>query len=155
MGGRLGIVVSEDAVGLGEAVILQTLTDHPRDRLAVLDGSNRFNPYVIARVAQEQRLPPRALLARVLVSRAFTCIQMEALAARPFPAPRAVVLGLVNLLCDEEVKPATARRLMALAIASLGRREVVCVEAHPGPGRAAELFSMLAARADFVREVEL
>lgn len=143
----LRVVVADDAAGLGEALILRTLDAHPRDRVAVLDGGNRFNPYALARAAQERGRPPRELLSRVLVSRAFTCFQMDALAARPLPAPRAVVLSMLDLFLEEAVAFSTAQLLLRRTAASLARREAVCVEWRPASWRAERLLDILASHA--------
>ena len=141
------VIVSDDAAGLGEALILRTLEAYPRDRVAVLDGGNRFNPYALARDAQERGQPPRELLSRVLVSRAFTCFQMDALVARPLPAPRAVVLSMLDLFLEDEVAFSTAQLLLRRAAASLARMDAVCVEWRPTSWRAERLLEILAAHA--------
>lgn len=93
------------------------------------------------------------MLSRVRVSRAFTGVQMEALAARPWPAPRAVVLSMAPLFEDDQVPEAEARRLMERTVASLnrarearsgsGRASVVCVERPAAGPRARALLAML------------
>jgi hypothetical protein len=145
------VAVCADPISYAASLLLRLLSAHPADPVALLDGSNRFDPYALARAA---RGDPRALLARVRVSRAFTCFQMEALAAQPPPAPRAAVLSLLEPFLEEEVPIAVARELLRRTVASLARRRrVVCVERPPAAPRARALWPILAARAE-IRNLE-
>ena len=45
-------------------------------RVAFIDGNNRFNPYLISKLAVSERLSPRKVLENVLISRCFTWDQM-------------------------------------------------------------------------------
>lgn len=150
---NLSVVVADDAAGVGDALILRALDAHPRDRVAVLDGGNRFNPYALARAAQARGRPPRELLSRVLVSRAFTCFQMDALVARPLPAPRAVVLSMLDLFLEEEIAFSTAQFLLRRAAAALARLDAVCVEWRPTSWRAERLLEILASHAAQLQSV--
>lgn len=126
-----------------ESVLLRLLAQHPKDPLVVLDGSNRFNPYALSRVSP-------ALLPRVLVSRAFTCYQMEELARQRWPAPRAVVLGLLETFLEQDVPFPTAHRLLVRTVGALSGREGVCVEAPPRGPRAERLMEVLRGRGHVV-----
>ncbi|MBM4307257.1 MAG: hypothetical protein FJ123_11045, partial [Deltaproteobacteria bacterium] len=42
----------------------------------VLDGANRFNPYIVSSFARNALIPPEEILKRIWVARAFTCYQM-------------------------------------------------------------------------------
>ena len=42
----------------------------------VLDGANRFNPYVASSLARKALIPPERLLKKIRIARAFTCYQM-------------------------------------------------------------------------------
>jgi hypothetical protein len=45
----------------------------------LLDGANRFNPYVVSSFARNVLIPPEKLLRRIRIARAFTCYQMATL----------------------------------------------------------------------------
>ena len=98
--------------------------------VALVDGTNRFDPYFIAefarRVASRGGPPASALLDRIYVSRAFTCYQMEAVITEKLPAfirragvPVAVVFGPLDTFYDEqapffEVQAGVERMIAAL-----------------------------------------
>jgi hypothetical protein len=86
--------------------------------LAVLDGGNRFNAYLVARGARGQT----ELLERITVSRAFTCYQMLTLLEGTPVLPRPVlVLDILNTFYDESVKVRERRRLLMNCIVHLDR----------------------------------
>jgi hypothetical protein len=102
--------------------------------IAVVDGSNRFDAYMIAEVARQvtgnrltqSPVTPEDLLRRIFVARAFTCYQMEATITERLPAflrrtnaPIAMVFGLLDTFYDEqaplfEVKAGVGRIIEAL-----------------------------------------
>lgn len=102
--------------------------------VALVDGTNRFDVYYIAEIARRittrspsgVRVTPEELLARIHVSRAFTCYQMEATITDRLPAflrrsgaPVAVIFGLLDTFYDDqapmfEVKAGVRRVLAAL-----------------------------------------
>jgi hypothetical protein len=45
----------------------------------LLDGANRFDPYVVSSLARRASIPPEKLLKRIRIARAFTCYQMATL----------------------------------------------------------------------------
>jgi len=80
--------------------------------IVVLDAGNRFDPYLITRIAQTLRREPREFLSRILVSRSFTCHQTHALVQRlsgicagggEDPPRVALVLGCLTTFYDEDV----------------------------------------------------
>jgi hypothetical protein len=101
--------------------------------IAVVDGSNRFDAYMIAEAARQitagrsgRRVTPEELLNRIYVARAFTCYQMEATITERLPAflkrihaPVAMVFGLLDTFYDDqaplfEVKASLERIIAAL-----------------------------------------
>ncbi len=119
------------------------------DRIVLVDGANAFDAYSLARAAQRRRKPAPSLLAAIRVSRAFTWQQFETLLERDAAAEAArtgarwaLVLGPLDLLADEEVKPFQAWRaakrvadaLTALAANGLG----VIAAQRPDPLRRAK-----------------
>jgi len=101
--------------------------------IAVVDGSNRFDAYMIAEAARQitagrsgRRVTPEELLNRIYVARAFTCYQMEATITERLPAflrrihaPVAMVFGLLDTFYDDqaplfEVKASVERIICAL-----------------------------------------
>ena len=77
--------------------------------LAIIDGCNRFDIHLLTRFARERKLNADHLLARVYISRGFTCYQMEAAVTTkllPFlqsiGATKAMIFGLLDTLYDEQ-----------------------------------------------------
>ncbi|GAB4364382.1 MAG: hypothetical protein Kow00128_05980 [Deltaproteobacteria bacterium] len=94
----------------------------------VVDGGNRFDPYEIAREERALGGSGQAGLSRLLVSRAFTCHQMEALLARRLApalagsgARFAVILGLPERFADADVPYAEACRVFRGCLSALRR----------------------------------
>jgi hypothetical protein len=97
---------------------------------------------------QNDSLSQLVALSRLLVSRAFTCHQMEALLSRALPAElgrsRArivLVFGLAEIFADEDVPYAEACRVFRLCLSSLrrlsreGARIALAGDASAAPGR--------------------
>jgi len=102
--------------------------------IAVVDGANRFDAYLIADVARKvtvnsrgaTRVTPEELLGNIFVSRAFTCYQMEATLTERLPAfvrrinaPVTLIFGLLDTFYDDqaplfEVKASIGRIIHAL-----------------------------------------
>jgi hypothetical protein len=120
--------------------------------LRVLDGGNRFNAYMVARLARGRA----EVLDRIMIARAFTCYQVLSL-LESTPATQApfVVLDLLNTFYDESVQAGERKRLLRACLPHLHRLETAAggaVSVHPPavPSQAAiELLCMLqAATAD-------
>jgi len=98
------------------------------DRLCWVDGINAFDPYAVARLAKRAGRNPKELLARVYVSRAFTCHQLHALvvgrlpqAVNELPADGVVAVGLGATFHDHEVSPPEAAALFEEVVQGLER----------------------------------
>ena len=90
----------------------------------LLDGANRFDPYVVSSIARRALIPPERLLKRIRIARAFTCYQMatlmgerlahlleqEGAAAQP-KKPWVILLGPVTTFLDEDVPEREVRPL--------------------------------------------
>ncbi len=106
-------------------LVIRSLAAHAArgERLGVLIGHNRLDVYGIARLAQSHGLDPRPLLARIELSRAFTCHQLHRriltldIKAKGWDA--LYVLGLLDTFYDEDVKPHEAARLLRESLARL------------------------------------
>lgn len=111
--------------------------------LLIVDGSNAFDPFLVADLAQKSGLAPRALLDQIRISRVFTCHQLEALlrgrlqaAVRQFDAPAVYFSGLLDPLLDEEVAAGEAFRIFRLippAMRGLAASGIAVVVACPPP----------------------
>jgi hypothetical protein len=90
----------------------------------VLDGANRFDPYMVSTFAKRASISPEGLLKRIRIARAFTCYQMTALVeeklisllkkeegATHFSPPRVILLGPVTTFLDEDVSEREVRPL--------------------------------------------
>lgn len=84
-----------------------------------VDGANAFDPYILSRLAKDAGQPPKAILQRLHLSRAFTCHQLETLIAERLPSAIAryrpglvVVSGWSHLFHDENVPAREAFRIL-------------------------------------------
>jgi hypothetical protein len=80
----------------------------------VLDGANRFDPYMVSSFARKALIRPERLLKRILIARAFTCYQMATLIERltsfgggiretSLRKPYVLLLGPITPFLDEDV----------------------------------------------------
>ncbi len=129
-------------------LVIESLAAHAArgERLGVLIGHNRFDVYALSRLALEHGLDPRPVLARIELSRAFTCHQMHR-RILTLGVPRAqrwsalYVLGLLDTFYDEDVKQYEARRLLnecllkLKEVAASGLPTLITVSAPQEPGR--------------------
>jgi hypothetical protein len=89
----------------------------------VLDGANRFDPYMVSSFARKALIPPEKLLKRIRIARAFTCYQMAVMVGErlislvgaihesPLPKPWVILLGPVTPFMDEDVSEREVRPL--------------------------------------------
>ena len=104
----------------------------------VLDGANRFDPYMVSSFARSALIPPERLLKSIQIARAFTCYQMatligeklpllleeDAMQPRWFPSsfrrtpqkPWVILLGPVTTFLDEDVPDEEAVSLFERAL---------------------------------------
>jgi hypothetical protein len=79
-------------------------------RLLCLDGANRFDPLLIARLARQRGIETAEFNRAIRVARAFTCFQMTELLVRvprfieKFAADALIVTALPDLYLDEDVR---------------------------------------------------
>jgi len=90
----------------------------------VLDGANRFNPYIASSFARKALIPPEKILKRIRIARAFTCYQMATLMGEQLPSlldkertnpkggkPQVILLGPITTFLDEDVSEKEIRPL--------------------------------------------
>ena len=86
-------------------------------RCCCLDGANRFDPLLIARLARQRGIAAAEFNRRIRVARAFTCFQLTELLVRvprfieTFAADALIVTALPDLYFDEDVRERDAARL--------------------------------------------
>ena len=126
--------------------------------VVAVDGGNRFDPYEIGKAERALGGSGRTALSRILVSRAFTCHQMEALLSRRLGpaldcsgARIAVIFGLPETFTDADVPFAESCRVFRSCLSSLrwlaaGRTRVVLVGEGDAP-------SLPGDRAGFLRHL--
>lgn len=97
------------------------------ESIMAADGGNGFNPYDFAKLAERAGIAPREILARIHVSRAFTCHQMLALVGE-LPRftrkreTRVILLpGLLDTFYDEAIPAPEAKRLWRMTLTCLRR----------------------------------
>lgn len=88
----------------------------------VLDGGNRFNVYPVARTVRRYTAELTSALARIHLTRAFTCYQAAALLAEmPADARPLLAIDLLATFYDESVRVGESRRLLNGCITHLQR----------------------------------
>jgi hypothetical protein len=96
-------------------------------RVLYLDGANRIDPLLIARLAKHHGREAAAFNRLIRVSRAFTCFQLTELIERvprfleQFPANIVMVTALPDLYFDEDVREREARASFERALEGLVR----------------------------------
>jgi hypothetical protein len=129
----LAALYGPDCVPLALALTAQIALRRP---VWVIDGGNRFDALWVAEYVASGGEAPEPVLARIHISRAFTCHQMaERVVTLPAPGSGAgageaiaplVVLHLLDTFYDENVPLAEARRLLN-ALWPVLRRRSRCV----------------------------
>jgi hypothetical protein len=139
--GSWTLLVGHRRLNPGLLAAIARLGEHTPVR--VLDGGNRFNAYVVARVARGR---PETL-DRITVSRAFTCYQafslLKSTPASPYPF---IVLDMLNTFYDESVQSAERMRLLKTCIVHLERLQSTSggvVSVHPPAVPSHEAVEML------------
>ena len=107
----------------------------------VLDGANRFDPYMVSSFAKKVVIPPEGLLKRIRIARAFTCYQMATLMGEQLPSllrqegataqpkkPWVILLGPITTFLDEDVPEREVRPLFER---SLRKVEEIATEGTP------------------------
>jgi hypothetical protein len=124
-----------------------------------LDGANRFDPLLIARLARQRGIAAAEFNRRIRVARAFTCFQLTELLVRvpcfveKFAADALIVTALPDLYFDEDVRDRDAAvafrhaldALRVLRPLPLGVAVFSDATSFQGPRRA--MFTQLAAQA--------
>jgi hypothetical protein len=95
----------------------------------VLDGANRFDPYMVSSFAKKVSLLPENLLKKIRIARAFTCYQMATLieerlvsllqqegSIAPQHKPWVILLGPITTFLDEDVPDREVRPLFERAL---------------------------------------
>ena len=106
-----------------------------------VDGANAFDPYILSALAKDAGQPPKAVMQRLYLTRAFTCHQLETLLVERLPSAIAryhpglvVVSGWSHLFHDENVPTREAFRLLqntARRIRSLAEAGQPILATHP------------------------
>ena len=101
----------------------------------LLDGANRFDPYMASSFARKAMIPPERLLKRIRIARAFTCYQMATLMGERLVSlvhalqkPWVILLGPITTFFDEDVPEREVRPLFER---SLKRVEEIAMEGIP------------------------
>jgi hypothetical protein len=98
----------------------------------VLDGANRFDPYMASSFAKKMLISPKSLLKRIRIARAFTCYQMAALIEErlislfhrekgivSWQKPWVILLGPITTFLDEDVPEREVRPLLERSLRKL------------------------------------
>ena len=137
-------------------------------RVAVIDGANRFSPHTIATIARRHRVDPEEMLERIVVSRAFTCYQMESAVADRAPVflekhncPLLIVFGPLDLFYDEQAPMRDVHRGLQHMLDALGALKkqgiaILVTSQHiPVPRGRGHLFTSLKTNADSVYRLDM
>ncbi len=91
--------------------------------ITLVDATQSFDPYLVARVGRLSGTPLRPLLERIRLSRAFTCHQLVTLLCETLPGQRAegpiFILGPGVLFYDEQVPLKERQALFRQIVRSL------------------------------------
>jgi len=95
--------------------------------VAVIDGSMRFNSYLISRLASFLGLDPKTTLKRTHITRSFTAFQTEATITSKLPrflarvpCPLVIVIGLLDTYYDEQARPFECRESLKRIMRTFG-----------------------------------
>ncbi|MBN2083787.1 MAG: hypothetical protein JW748_01085 [Anaerolineales bacterium] len=128
----LAALYGPDSVPLALALTAQIALRRP---VWVIDGGNRFDALWLAEYVARSGQAPEPVLARINISRAFTCHQMaERILSLPAEAAPLVILHLLDTFYDENVPITEARRLLNALWPVLRRRSrnvPVALTVHP------------------------
>lgn len=107
----------------------------------VLDGANRFNPYIASSFARKALISPEEILKRIRIARAFTCHQMATLMGEQLPSLldkertnskggklQVILLGPITTFLDEDVPE---REIRPLFERSLQKMEEMALRGIP------------------------
>jgi len=107
----------------------------------VLDGANRFNPYIASSFARKALISPEKILKKIRIARAFTCYQMATLMGEQLPTllkeeratvptkkPWVILLGPITTFLDEDV---SEREIRPLFDRSLQKMEEMALRGIP------------------------
>lgn len=128
-----------------------------------VDGANAFDPYILSALAKEAGQPPRAVMQRLYLTRAFTCHQLETLIVERLPGAIAryrpglvVISGWSHLFHDENVPAREAFRLLQStvrrirALVEAGQPVLATHPEEPVTPRREPLREILARAADVI-----
>ena len=118
--GRILLVVTPPAGIEPLLELMARLTEH--GSVYALDGGNAFQGYRLAEIMRRRSPEYAALLARVMLTRVFTCYQMSALLSEEeFGPVPLLVLDFLATFYDQSVRAADRRRLLTGCLARLKR----------------------------------
>jgi len=93
-----------------------------RGSLRVVDGGNHFNVLSLSRMIRRKTSQVKKILNRIYISRAFTCIQMEAMLRGLTPDRGPVmVIDLLNTFYDESIDDQKSKHLLMNCVRHLKR----------------------------------
>jgi hypothetical protein len=151
--GKMAGIFGEGACTLAlRALAAPLLAGEP---VVAVDGGNRFDPYAISRTASAAGGDARAALARIHLSRAFTCHQLERLLSERLApelsrrrARLALVLGLHESFADADVPFKEACALFRKSVSALKKISAsgvrVVLAGRPATGDRGGFFMHLA-----------
>lgn len=91
--------------------------------LTLVDAAQAFDPYLVARIGRFKGIPPRLLLERIRLSRAFTCHQLVTLLCETLPRDGRkeplFILGPCGLFYDDQVALKERQALFKQVLRSL------------------------------------
>jgi hypothetical protein len=127
--GRVSLVVTPDSASGVLFDLVARLALHAP--LYILDCGNTFQGYRLARSLHRQTAGVEAVMKRIMLSRAFTCYQVETLLCEEaFAIQPILVLDFLATFYDQNVRAAERRRLLNLCVRrlqELGQRAPVGV----------------------------
>lgn len=107
--GKIGLLYGERKVYSLAMMIASEILTHAH-ALVVIDGANRLDPYLLARLARYKNLSPYDFLDRTYITRAYTCYQLDISITdglfeflQTVQSHIVIVYGLIDLFDDDQV----------------------------------------------------
>ena len=107
--GKIGLLYGERGV-FATAILVSSEIIKRDNKVVFVDGSNKVDPYYLAKLARYRGIDPKIYLQRAFVSRAFTCYQLELtiteglrLFMNEVGATTLILYGIIDQMDDEQV----------------------------------------------------
>lgn len=138
--------------GILHLYILKAILHNPT--VIIIDGGGCFDPYALSLLCRKAGLGHQGILDSLIISRVFTCHQMNTLIKEKLPviidktnAKTVFILGFLNTFYDEAISEKEARELLDDTVIAmknaLKRRIKIHIIEEPYVGKRSYFFQLL------------